>query len=101
MIAQMVEKTVLELKKTIDSNGPNYLADKPYQVYRKLLKSNVTDKETAGAILYFIVNDMLNYISCGYDFEELSRMIQMKYHLKKDMAERFTTIFHRRSEERR
>lgn len=93
MIAQMVEKTVLELKKTIDSNGPNYLADKPYQVYRKLLKSNVTDKETAGAILYFIVNDMLSYISRGYDFEELSRMIQMKCHLKKDMAERLTTIF--------
>lgn len=38
MIAQMIEKTVLELKKTIDSNGPNYLADKPYRVYRKLLR---------------------------------------------------------------
>ena len=36
---KQIEDIIMVLKDVIDHNGPEYITDKPFQVYKKLLKS--------------------------------------------------------------
>jgi len=50
-----VKDIVDVLKSIIDRNGPSYLVEEPYRVYKEVLDSRVTDEKTAAAILYVLV----------------------------------------------
>ena len=71
-----VEAVINSLKGMINRNGPHYLSDKPYQVYEELKESGITDRKTAGAILLFLVNGMMDELDRDIDFDSLCKEIQ-------------------------
>lgn len=92
-MADQIGKSITKLKEIVDRNGPNYLTDEPYKVFTELTGSGAADKKTAGAILYFLVNGLLEYIDEDCTVEELSERIQKDCSFNKKMTDRLTTIF--------
>ena len=88
-----VEAVINSLKGMINRNGPHYLSDKPYQVYEELKESGITDRKTAGAILLFLVNGMMDELDRDIDFDSLCKEIQKECCFNKKMAEKLTSIF--------
>ena len=88
-----VETVISSLKGMIDRNGPHHLTNEPYQVYEELKESGKTDRKTAGAILLFLVNGMMDELDCDKDFDSLCKEIQKKCCFNKKMAEKLSTIF--------
>lgn len=88
-----IVKIIDKLKELIDENGPNYLADDPYDAFTKLMKSEASDRRTASAILCFLANGMLDHVSRDSDFAELSEQIQKECGFNKKMADWVTSIF--------
>ena len=81
-----------KLKELIDRNGPKYLTDEPYKVYKELIKTKTTDKKTAGAVLLISVNGIIDNVNPDDDFEFLSKLIQQECSFNKKMADRLTEI---------
>lgn len=75
-MSRSVEAVITRLKGMIDRNGPHHLSDKPYQVYEELIESGKADRKTAGAILLFLVNGMMDELDCDKDFDSLCKEIQ-------------------------
>ena len=88
-----VETVISSLKGMIDRNGPHHLTNEPYQVYEELKESGITDGKTAGAILLFLVNGMMDELNRDIDFDSLCKEIQKKCCFNKKMAEKLSTIF--------
>ena len=88
-----VETVISSLKGMIDRNGPHHLTNEPYQVYEELKESGITDGKTAGAILLFLVNGMMDELNRDIDFDSLCKVIQKKCCFNKKMAEKLSTIF--------
>ena len=88
-----VETVISSLKGMIDRNGPHHLTNEPYQVYEELKESGITDGKTAGAILLFLVNGMMDELTRDIDSDSLCKEIQKKCCFNKKMAEKLSTIF--------
>ena len=88
-----VETVISSLKGMIDRNGPHHLTNEPYQVYEEPKESGITDGKTAGAILLFLVNGMMDELNRDIDFDSLCKEIQKKCCFNKKMAEKLSTIF--------
>ena len=65
-----------KLKELIDKNGPAYLVEEPYRVYKELTETKSADRKTAGAILCFLVSEAAGKASCDSDAAELSNAVQ-------------------------
>lgn len=83
-----IEDIVKVLKDVIDRNGPEYISDKPFQVYKKLLKSEEVDRRTVAALLHVFVSGLVPF----NDKENLSLIIQTECSLNANMAERLSEI---------
>ena len=86
-----MEKAVEKLKEIIESKGPDYLTDEPYLAYKELIDSGSADKKTAGALLLFLVSDLLKNAPVE-DAVALSKLIQRECCLNKRMADKLAKI---------
>ncbi len=86
------ENIFTRLKEIIDRNGPDYLTDKPYEIYLEL-KRNGIDSKNAGAVLYALVSGVQGEIHTDSDLASLSGAIQKKCCFNKKMAESLATVF--------
>ena len=87
------EKIIEKLKAIMEQNGPDYLTDEPYEVYRELLRGADTDKKTAALILYGLVNGVTDEAGPDGDPVLLSKAIQRRCGLNKKTADRLAAIF--------
>jgi hypothetical protein len=94
MTAKPIEDIVKALKEIVDKNGPNYLADEPFQVYTELIRSGNADRKTAAALLHLLASGLLETTDPGYDAELLSDSIRKECSLNKRMADRLAIILH-------
>ena len=75
-MAKTDKEIAYALKEIIDKNGPEYLTDAPFQVFKELIASAGIDRKTAGAILHFLVSSLPGDVSSDSDFESLSGTIR-------------------------
>ena len=94
MTARPIEDIVKALKEMVDKNGPNYLADEPFQVYTELIGSGNTDRKTAAALLHLLASGLLETTDPGYDAELLSESIRRECSINKRMADRLAIILY-------
>ena len=94
MKARPIEDMVKALKEIVDKNGPNYLAEEPFQVYTELIRSGNADRKTAAALLHLFASGLLETTDPGYDAELLSDSIRKECSLNKRMADRLAIILH-------
>ena len=92
MAAKSIESIAEGLKGIIDKNGPSYLEDEPYKVYRELLNSGAADRKTAAAIIHVLVSGIMESIDSSFDAEEISGTIRRECSLNKRMADRLALI---------
>ena len=76
-----------KLKELIDKNGPAYLVEEPYRVYKELTETKSADRKTAGAILSFLVSEAAGKASGDSDAAELSNAVQKECGFNKRVAE--------------
>lgn len=81
-----------KLKELIDKNGPTYLTDEPYEVYKELVDTKTADRKTASAVLMLLVNGIIDNVKPGVSFEFLSKYIQQKCGFNKKMADMLAEI---------
>lgn len=97
-----IENAVKKMKAMIDRNGPDYLHEEPYLVYKELNDSDSTDIKVAGAILLTLTMGIDRNVSCNDNLEELSKLIQKECCLNQEMsdilAEVFLTLYSRDNE---
>jgi len=94
MTVRPIEDIVKALKEMVDKNGPNYLADEPFQVYTELIGSGNTDRKTAAALLHLLASGLLETTDPGYDAELLSESIRRECSINKRMADRLAIILY-------
>lgn len=82
-----------KLKELIDQNGPDYLAAKPYKVYKKLAKSATRGKKASASVLYALVSGVTADLDPAEEPADLSKRIQKECSLNKQMADRLAGIF--------
>ena len=82
-----MESVAEKLKVLIDENGPKYLTEEPYKVYKELLRSGVTDRKTAGALLMLFASGIPDLVKPENDPVFLSKLIQRDCCLNKKMAD--------------
>lgn len=83
---------VEKLKELINDNGPKYLSEEPYKVYEELLRSGVTDRKTAGALLMLFAGGIPDHIKPENDSSFISKLIQRECCFNKKMADTLTDI---------
>ena len=93
MMTASTKAIAKQLKEIIDKNGPSYMTDEPYQVYKELVRSKATDRKTAGALLHALVNGVQAEAEKSSDLPGLSLMIKRGCSLNKAMADRIAEIF--------
>ena len=71
-MADVAEK----LKELVDEKGPKYLSTEPYEVYKELMRSKVTDRKTAGALLMLFASGLSDLVKPDNDPAFLSKLIQ-------------------------
>ena len=81
-----------KLKELIDKNGPAYLVEEPYRVYKELTETKSADRKTAGAILCFLVSEAAGKASGDSDAAELSNAVQKECGFNKRVADRLAEI---------
>lgn len=82
-----------KLREIIGKKGYDYLADKPYKVFKELVDSGAADTKTAGAVFCFLVNRLPESVIVGSDVGTLSSEIQEKCGLNQEMADTVAGIF--------
>ena len=93
-MTKSIESIAGSLKGMIDRNGPSYLTDEPYKVYKELIGSDAADRKTAAAILHLLASRTLELIDPDYDAECLSEAIRRECSLNKRMADRLALIMY-------
>ena len=81
-----------KLKELVDSNGPGYLAENPYDVYRELINSESADKKTAGAVMLLLMTDIMETVDSKQDPATLSKQIQKECCFNKKMSDLLSDI---------
>ena len=87
-----MENIAEKLKGIIDNNGPEYLSEEPYKVYKTLVGENAVDKKIAGALLYLLTTEVLCSVKPGGEISFLSKAIQRECSFNKKMADQLATI---------
>lgn len=82
------------INEIIDQNGPNYLTDEPYRIYKILPESGTADRKTAAAFLHLLVSGLLETVDPGCDVELLSGSIRRECSLNKRMADKLAIILY-------
>ena len=94
MTARPVEDIVKALKEIVEKNGPNYLAEEPFQVYTELIRSGNADRKTAAALLHLLTSGLLETTDPGNNAELLSDSIRRECSINKRMADRLAIILY-------
>ena len=94
MAARPIEDIVKVLKEIVDKNGPNYLAEEPFQVYTELIRSGNADRKTAAALLHLFASGLLETTDPGNNAELLSDSIRRECSINKRMADRLAIILY-------
>ena len=81
-----------KLKTLIDSNGPGYLSDDPYGVYKELVGSGIADRKTSGALMFLFTTDIPDKIIPDNDASAVSKLIQRECCFNKKMSDRLAEI---------
>ena len=81
-----------KLKEMINENGPSYLSDEPYKVFKELQESRVTDKRTAGALLMLFATGIVDSIKKDTGVDALSDLIKAECCFNKRMSDRLADI---------
>lgn len=81
------------LKQLINKNGPDYITDKPYEVYKKLVKQGDTEQCIASGVFCVLVNGLIDAASEISDPVELSGRIQKGCCFNKKLSDRLADIF--------
>lgn len=89
-----IESVVDCLKGIIDRNGPSYLTDEPYEVFKRLIETGATDRKTAAAILYVLVSGSLEDMKSECETNVLSEKVRRECGLNKRMADQTANILH-------
>lgn len=87
-----MENVAEKLKEIIDNNGPEYLSEEPYKVYKTLVEEKAVDKKIAGALLYLLTTGVLGIVKPGEEFSSLSKAIQRECSFNKKMADQLAAI---------
>lgn len=88
-----IGKTAAKLKEITGRSGLEYMVDEPYKVFKELCETGAADRKTAGAVLYFLVNGMLDGLNEESECDDLSVEIQNKCCFNKEMADTLSSIF--------
>ena len=83
-----------KLKEIIDKNGPAYLTEEPYRVYKELVETKSADRKTAAALLCFLVREIAAKVDHRDDEIELSKTVQKECGFNKRVSDRLAEIFH-------
>lgn len=91
----MKEKIAELLKGIIDSEGPDYLTDHPYEVYLKLTEDPDIDSETAAVVLHSLVLDVAKPIrgSKRIPKDALAKLIKQKCRLSQKTSEWLVDLY--------
>lgn len=81
-----------KLKELIDKNGPDYLVDRPYEVYTELTGSAPEVAVMAGAILMLLASGVWDSAKCVKDNGDLSKKIQKECCFNKRMSDQLADI---------
>ncbi|MBQ3798022.1 MAG: hypothetical protein II842_17385 [Butyrivibrio sp.] len=81
-----------KLKELVDNNGPRYLAENPYGVYRELVNSGSAEKKTAGAVMLLLTTDIMETLDPKQDPATLSKQIQKECCFNKKMSDLLSDI---------
>ena len=87
-----MESVAEKLKELIDENGPKYLTEEPYKVYKELIRTKTTDKKTAGALLMLFVSGIMETVTPDDVLADMSKRIQRECCFNKKMADALTVI---------
>ena len=87
-----MENIAEKLKGIIDSNGPEYLSEEPYKVYKILVEEKAVDKKIAGALLYLLTTEVICSVKPGDENSSLSKAIQRECSFNKNMADQLAAI---------
>jgi len=82
-----------KLKETIDNNGPDYLSDNPYQVFKILVNSMTADIKIAGAIFCVLVNNLHMHAMDLNDAESFSDEIKKTCGFNKKISDLSANVF--------
>lgn len=85
---QIIEK----LKELIDNNGPEYLADNPYETYRVIVAAAPDKAVLAGAILMLLSVGVWDSAILIKDQDEISKKIQKECCFNKKMSDSLSDI---------
>lgn len=83
----------LKLKECIDSGGPDFLSDKPYEVFNVLVSSKIADKKTAGVIFCVLVNNLHKSALKMSDSEKFSALIKKECGFNKALSDFAASVF--------
>lgn len=85
------------LKDIIKEYGPNYLKDRPFEVYKELLKLEDSDRKICSAILCALVSDVIDSNNEYKDVNALSKKIQdsciFNLNISNNLAYIFTELY--------
>ncbi len=82
-----MENVAEKQKEIIDNNGPDYLTEESYKVYKTLVEEKAVDKKLAGALLYLLTTEITGNVKPGDDISFLSKLIQKECSFNKGMVE--------------
>lgn len=86
-------KCIKRLKDIVFEFGPNYLNEKPFEVYEELLKIENVNRRLCSGILCVLVNGVIDYNDDFEDVKALSKKIQNSCDLNSKLSNILANIF--------
>lgn len=86
------ELIIKKLKELVDKNGPGYLTDQPYFVYKELAETGPKNIAAAGAILMLLASGVWDSAKRIDSYDERSKKIQKDCCFNKKMSDRLAYI---------
>lgn len=80
------------LKDLIEKEGPIYIEEHPYEVYKTLIESSSVDRQVAGGFLLCILNGILPEASSSTSTEALTSIISDKCSLSDKISVRLSSL---------
>ena len=86
------------LENLIITHGFNYLTDNPYKIYNEVVRKEIADRLSAGALLLSLLNDIPSIVEKAHnDVEQLANIISENTLLSRDtstnLAQMYSDIF--------
>ncbi len=88
------ELIIGKLKELIDKEGPGYLTENSYSVYKELTDIDYNNTIIASAILMLLVSGKWDSVKHKDDCDELSQSIRLDCCFNKRMSDRLANIIH-------